>query len=403
MPRIPTAYKDLPTGWRWSRLDHACIGIYDCPHSTPKLTDTGPYLVRTQDMDTGVFRSERAAHVSNATYHERISRVRPRHGDLLYSREGSYHGIAAEVPADRLVCLGQRLVLIRPDPEILDHSFLRHWLNSTLMADYVRGFRDGSAAERLNLPTIRALPVAIPPLEDQRTMSSFLSTLEQKVGSNRRIADTALLMLDNMTMELGYDFPVTTLSELADVTRNSFSPSSLGDTPMDHFSIPFFDSDRLPERVPAASVMSAKLLITEPCILVSRLNPRTNRTWFANPVEGVVAGCSTEFLVLQPRANVTLGSLWMAVRDGFFVAELARRVTGTSGSHQRVGPADALSINVSDVRQLSSSHTDKANYLLKIAHQRTIESSRLIATGDSLSPQLLSGRTSLELSSAMSS
>src|SRR5437870_9061255 len=105
----PSTLAQLPAHWSWSRLDDICEGIFDCPHSTPKLTDSGPFVVRTQDIITGVFRADQAARVSDDTYRERTSRVTPRHGDLLYSREGTYFGIAAEVPEETCICLGQRM------------------------------------------------------------------------------------------------------------------------------------------------------------------------------------------------------------------------------------------------------------------------------------------------------
>lgn len=166
---VPAAYGEPPEGWTWSRLEDISEGVFDCPHSTPKLIEVGPLVVRTQDIRTGTFRSEQAGRVSEETYAERVSRVTPRFGDLLYSREGTYFGIAAEVPPDTRVCLGQRMVLIRPDKRRLDHRFLRHWLNSPIVEAHLHGYRDGTVAERLNLPTIRSLPVIIPPLADKKT------------------------------------------------------------------------------------------------------------------------------------------------------------------------------------------------------------------------------------------
>ncbi len=187
---IPTTYGPLPDGWNWSRLDDVTEGVFDCPHSTPKLTDAGPFVVRTQDIITGVFRKEQAGHVSEDTYTERIARVTPSRGDLLYSREGTYFGIAAEVPENTRVCLGQRMVLIRPRPEDVDFSYLRYWLNSPIMAGHIHGYRDGSVAERLNLPTIRALPVLLPQLKTQKAIAEVLGALDDKIELNRRMNET---------------------------------------------------------------------------------------------------------------------------------------------------------------------------------------------------------------------
>jgi type I restriction enzyme S subunit len=187
---VPAAYGEPPDGWTWSRLDDVSEGVFDCPHSTPKLTNAGPFVVRTQDIISGVFRADQAGRVSEETYAERIARVTPSRGDLLYSREGTYFGIAAEVPAKTRVCLGQRMVLIRPDKRRLDFSFLRHWLNSPIMAAHIHGYRDGSVAERLNLPTIRALPIVIPPLAEQKAIAAVLGALDDKIELNRRMNAT---------------------------------------------------------------------------------------------------------------------------------------------------------------------------------------------------------------------
>jgi type I restriction enzyme S subunit len=162
-PHIPLAFDHLDRR-SFRRLDAVTLGVFDCPHSTPKLTPIGPLVVRTQDIMAGVLRTDQAARVSEETYRARVAQAEPAYGDLLYSREGTYFGIAAEVPKGVRVCLGQRMVLIRPDPRQIDHCYLKYWLNSPQIAAYIHGFRDDSVAERLNLPTIRAMPVFVRPV-----------------------------------------------------------------------------------------------------------------------------------------------------------------------------------------------------------------------------------------------
>ena len=239
---VPAAYGEPPDGWTWSRLDDVSEGVFDCPHTTPMLTDAGPFVVRTQDIITGVFRVDQAGHVSEETYAERIARVTPSRGDLLYSREGTYFGIAAEVPAKTRVCLGQRMVLIRPDRRRLDFGFLRHWLNSPIMASHIHGYRDGSVAERLNLPTIRALPVLVPPIREQKAIAGVLGALDDKIECNRRMNATLEAMARALFQSWFVDFdPVRakvdgrTPAHLDPATAalfpDSFQDSSLGHIP----------------------------------------------------------------------------------------------------------------------------------------------------------------------------
>ncbi len=239
---IPTALTNFPCNWSWSRLDGVCDGVFDCPHSTPELTESGPYVVRTQDIVTGVFRADQAAHISEKTYTERIARATPERGDLLYSREGTYFGIAAEVPENTRVCLGQRMVLIRPDKHRVDFRYLRYWLNSPIMASHIHGFRDGSVAERLNLPTIRGLPVLIPPLAEQKAIAHILGTLDDKIELNRKMNVTLEAMAQTLFKSWFVDFdpvrakldgrqPACMDAATADLFPSEFQESELGPIP----------------------------------------------------------------------------------------------------------------------------------------------------------------------------
>ncbi len=82
-------------------------------------------MVRTQDVRSGFFDRTNAVFLSKETYIERTQRAKPKYGDILLSREGTYFGDAAEVPDDIDLCLGQRMVLLRPKRELINSSFLR--------------------------------------------------------------------------------------------------------------------------------------------------------------------------------------------------------------------------------------------------------------------------------------
>ncbi|MFW6012453.1 MAG: restriction endonuclease subunit S, partial [bacterium] len=168
-----------------------CDEIIDCPHSTPEVITSGPWLMaRTQDIQDGTFRMDCAARVSEATYKERTRRAVPVHGDLFYSREGTYFGTAAEVPEGSKVCLGQRMVLLRPNQELIHTRYLRYWLNSPLVQAYIHGLRAGSVAERLNLRAIRRLPVLVPSLTEQQELAKTLGALDDKIELNRKMNRT---------------------------------------------------------------------------------------------------------------------------------------------------------------------------------------------------------------------
>ena len=141
----PDATLELPTGWVWSPLNVLCDEIVDCPHSTPKWTDSGRLCVRTTNFKPGYLDLSSKRFVSDDTFRERISRLRPKPGDLLYSREGGILGIACLIPPNTQLCLGQRMMLIRAWPDV-STPYVMHCLNSSIVLQCVRELTGGTAS-----------------------------------------------------------------------------------------------------------------------------------------------------------------------------------------------------------------------------------------------------------------
>jgi hypothetical protein len=131
------------------------------------------------------------------------------------------------------------------------------------------------------------------------------------------------------------------LGQIARVGKAMIHP---GDHPrrwFDLYSIPAFDRHGVPERVPGASIRSAKFLLSSRAVLVSKLNPLTHRVW---PVEPVSEGslCSTEFVVLEPCDERFFEYLYLYCISAEFRNHLIAHATGSTGSRQRVRVADLL-------------------------------------------------------------
>jgi type I restriction enzyme S subunit len=87
------------------------------------------------------------------------------------------------------------------------------------MSGHIAGYRDGSVAERLNLPTIRSLPVVVPPLPEQRAIAHILGTLDDKIEVNRRMSATLEAMARALFKSWFVDFePVRAKAEGRDVS-----------------------------------------------------------------------------------------------------------------------------------------------------------------------------------------
>jgi len=162
LKNLPT----LPEDWAWGTTEQIAAAIVDCPHSTPKWTTKGRICVRTTEFRPGLLHLSEVRFVSDQSFRERIARLEPQPGDILYSREGGILGIACRVPEDVSLCLGQRMMLIRPSRNVLSR-FIMDWLNSPAILDRVKGLTSGSASPHLNVGEIRQFPIPVPPPNEQ--------------------------------------------------------------------------------------------------------------------------------------------------------------------------------------------------------------------------------------------
>lgn len=266
------------------------------------------------------------------------------------------------------------------------------YLSYALEAADISGYVTGSAQPKLSQAALAAIEVPAPPLDVQRAIAATLGALDDKIESNRRAVVEISDLIDAHSEKHGAELPAVPLGDIATSIKDSVNPSKLGDAVVDHFSLPAFDSGARPEHVAAATIKSNKLRVPQRAVLLSRLNPRFNRTWWASAGAETWALASTEFLVLTSEGALELAAVWLAVRDPFFREELPKRVTGTSGSHQRVRPDDVLTIEVPDFRSAAPEVKQSALALLMRAESLRVESDRLTALRDTLLPELLSGR-----------
>ncbi len=374
-------------------LEQACVAIVDCEHKTAPVDPTGEYFaVGTPAMRGNRIDYDQARRISHETFLAWTRRLTPQTGDLLLAREAPV-GPVVLIPDSLRVAPGQRTVLLRPDPQKLDSVFVFYLLSSPVEQRRLLEKAEGSTVPHLNVADVRRFELPpLPPLEEQRGIAATLGALDDKIESNRRAIDVALGLLDAIAQREGESLPPVPLSELASINRATVHPAALGDEVVDHFSLPAFDANARPDVVAAASIMSNKTHVTGRSILVSRLNPRTNRTWWVSPRPGVPACASTEFACLTATNDPLLAGLWLAVRYPYFREELTRRVTGTSGSHQRVRPEDLLVIDVPDVREMPDGVKREALALLAMVDHRREESAALVSLRHALLPELLAGR-----------
>jgi type I restriction enzyme S subunit len=167
-PEPPNTSKlsELPEGWCWTTAIAACEQVVDCHNKTAPYVESGIPLLRTTNIRHGRLVLDPLKFVDEPTYAFWSRRCPPQPDDLLFTREAPM-GEAALVPAGMKVCMGQRMMLLRANPQ---HLLPRYLLLAT-QAPYVFEYADrlsvGVGVQHLRVRDVNGLPIPLPPVSEQ--------------------------------------------------------------------------------------------------------------------------------------------------------------------------------------------------------------------------------------------
>ena len=344
---------------------------------------------------------------------EKFDKYRLKKGDIVIARTGATTGYAKRIRTEHQAVFASYLVRIRVDPNH-DSQYVGFVIESDEYKRFIQLNLGGAAQPNANAQVLTSFPISLPPLATQRKIAAVLSTYDDLIENNTR----RIKILEDMTQTLyqewfvHFRFPghesvpmvesplgpiplgwkALKYSDVVDLSRKGINPSKFPDEIFAHFSIPAFDSDCMPVLDRGDSIRSSKYLITEDCVLVSKLNPHIPRVWlpFLNTEHRSIT--STEFLTLKPKPPIDCVFLYNLCRSPEFTAELAVRALGTSHSHQRVKPNDFLGMSVLIPTDfLLNTFHEKVVSMINISNTLRLKNTNLRQTRDLLLPKLISG------------
>jgi type I restriction enzyme S subunit len=177
-----------PNNFPIQKLGELCSRVIDCPHSTPTYaTKITPYAcVRSSDIQNSELIFSEVKYLELEEYKKRIERGAPQQGDVIYCREGARFGNAALVTDDTpLICLGQRMMLFRPETSKANGEFIWGYLSNPIA--YHQAVREvgGSASPHINIRDIIAFQIPVPPLNRQCEFAQRIYAVNKLKASHR--------------------------------------------------------------------------------------------------------------------------------------------------------------------------------------------------------------------------
>lgn len=173
--------------------------IVDGPHQTPQYLGKGSAgvpFVTVKNMVSGTLDLTNLNYVSACDHRLFTKRCVAERGDVLYSKDGATRGRPCLVDTDQEFSFFVSVALIKPLRDRLDGRYLVHLLNSNWIKDRMIGKSRGDMIPHIVLREIRAFPVPVPTLSEQRRIVTELDCIQGAVNALKSLQAETVAEVD---------------------------------------------------------------------------------------------------------------------------------------------------------------------------------------------------------------
>ena len=182
--------------------------------------------------------------------------------------------------------------------------------------------------------------------------------------------------------------------QLASISKETVNPQAQPNELFKHYSLPEYDKTGTYAEEYGIDIQSAKFIVTNNCILVSKLNPWTSRVICGNRGSNQI--CSTEFVVWNPASLKTKGFLFMLAKSAKFIEYCTQGATGTSHSHRRINPELMMKFDFPYNSEIAIKFSLLIENIIVHLHNNIAQLKVLTKQRDELLPLLLNGQITIE-------
>ena len=393
--------------WKKVRLGDLCYKV--CSGGTPKSTcsayydgGTIPWLNTKEINYNRIYQTE--SHITE----EGLNNSSAKWIDAKSVIVAMYGATAGRVAVAKIpMTTNQACCNLMIDKTKADYNFIYYYLSNSYK--HLLSMANGAAQQNLNAQVIKDFIISLPDINEQHSIASFLSALDDKIAVNRRICENLEAQAQALFKHWFIDFApfkngqfveselgmiperwrVGTLGDIADLIKPSFKP--IENVDYSHYSIPAFDNNQIPSIDNGGTIKSNKFAIYDSVTLLSKLNPDHKRIWFVSKV-GPNAICSTEFLPFYAKDREHSPFIYCYLNNWRNYREIANGAKGTTNSHQRIDANAILSRRLAYDKDAIAMFCNLVGDLLKLENKAIQESSRLSTLRDTLLPKLMSGQ-----------
>ncbi|HHX8458560.1 TPA: restriction endonuclease subunit S [Vibrio diabolicus] len=394
-------------------------------------------LIRSQNIYNEGFKSDGLVYITPEAA-QKLKNVIIEPNDVLINITGDSVARVCLAPNEFLPArVNQHVAILRVDPEEFDHRYLRYFLTSTKMQNYLLTIAStGGTRNALTKSMLESLEVSKPSLDIQKRIGDVLESFESKIELNSRTNQTLEEMAQAIFKSWFVDFdPVKakmngeqpegmdaataslfpdklaesqvglipegwSVNQLSDICKNhsqSYDLKSVDEVVFvntgDVLEGDFLHKDYSPV---VGLPGQAKKAIKEDDILYSEIRPKNKRFAYVDfDVSDYVV--STKFMVIQANEKVHPRLLYMMLTRQNTIDEFNVIADSRSGTFPQITFKAISNLEFCMApRKVQDAFVAQVMPMIQLQRSLKTENKRLAELRDTLLPKLLSGEIELE-------
>ncbi|MGY5612211.1 restriction endonuclease subunit S [Vibrio brasiliensis] len=226
----------VPNGWKSTRLNKIAETVTSGSRDWAQYySESGSKFIRMTNLPRdGIYlKLDDLKYVNVHSNSSDGKRTSLKEGDLLISITAELGKIGWVPPALGEAYINQHTALVRIKKESADSKYIAYLLSSHAMNHKINRLNDSGAKAGLNLPTIRSIPMVLPPLPEQRKVAKILSTWDKAISTTEKLIETSKQQKKALMQQLLTGKKRLVKSTSSRSVREGFALSKIGDIPDD--------------------------------------------------------------------------------------------------------------------------------------------------------------------------
>jgi type I restriction enzyme S subunit len=179
-----------------------CIRFIDYRGKTPVKTDSGLRLITAKNVKLGYLQQTPREFVSPSSYDQWMTRGIPKRGDVLFTTEAPLANVA-QLDTSEKVVFAQRIIIMQPNADRLDSTFLKYLLLSQSVQQRIHAKGTGATVKGIKASLLKTIEISFPKIvEEQQQIVIKLDKLRNEAERLEFVYERKLTALDSLKKSL---------------------------------------------------------------------------------------------------------------------------------------------------------------------------------------------------------